>query len=128
MELLDLITVKQEIPGAFPDQSLYTAADEPDDKNEEHQKRDPARREWLERDYLRGYLTLFKLQYDEVVHILKMLEDDYKKTKKANRDLTKEIKRLNDTLQAMQERNNQLDFDFKLLKKGVETLIKNAQP
>ena len=128
MELLDLISVKHEI-SPFPDYSITESEDQPQDpKNIEHQCKDPSRKMWLEREYLRGYLTLFKMQYDETLRILHFLENDYTKQKKSNSVLTKEVKRLNDVLDKMIQANEQLTIGFKFLGKNVESMMKRQEP
>lgn len=131
MEILDLLTQPQktdtDFPINFPDKSLLSGLVT---DQQEHLGAHPneSRRIWVDGGFLHGYLHLFKMQYDETLRILRLLEHNYDKEKKAQSGLMKEIKRLNDTLEKMQRTNEQLTLDFKTLRTRVESTMKRQEP
>ena len=74
--------------------------------------------------YLKAYLTLFKMQYDEMRGIAKNMEAQQKKTQKATNQLLSEIKRLNGSLTELVYRQEQFAYDFKGLKIRNEAVLK----
>lgn len=118
MELFELMQKT-----GFPDKSqiagLITT-------NKEHLGHNPSddRQLWVDGGFLHGYLHLFKLQYDEVLHLLDLTQRDAVKQKKINGELLKEVRRLNDHLDQLQRQQQQLSFGFDRLSKGIESVIK----
>lgn len=73
--------------------------------------------------YLHSYLILFKMQYDEILQLHRMLVRALKKQNRGQGKLLKEIKTLNSVLSDIMENERQLSFEFASVRKRVETMI-----
>lgn len=84
---------------------------------------DQSRKEWLNGGYMRGYFLLTRMQYQELLTIIKMNEHKIEKQDKTISALLKEIREMNKFLKESYQLNEQLKFQFETLKARVEHVI-----